>query len=59
MDKRIEKLIDRIIIWLMCERWGKRHSAVVRGEDFVVRLYTRSYYEEFEEYLRTWEPRED
>lgn len=41
----MEKLIDKIVLWLMNIKWHKRHSATIENEKFVIRMFSRDYYE--------------
>ena len=41
----MEKMIDCIVMWLMKMKWKKRHSATIENDEFIVRMFSRDYYE--------------
>lgn len=41
----MEKLIDKIVLWLMNIKWQKSHRATIEDEKFVIRMFSRDYYE--------------
>lgn len=42
----IDKIVTKFIFWYMDKKWQKNHSAVLEHGNFVIRMFSKKYYEE-------------